>query len=66
MEYKEWSKIYTYGFILGGIIASLIVFTIFLLGYDNVIPTYGWVLMWGVIVVLFTIIAWSYFGTKKS
>ena len=66
MEYKEWSKIYTYGLVLGGIIATLIVLPIFLLSYDDVIPVYGWVLVWGVIVIIFVILAWAYLGKKKS
>jgi hypothetical protein len=64
MEYKEWSKLYAYGLVLGGIIATLIVLPIFLLGYDDILPMYGWVLVWGVIVVLCVILAWLCFRKK--
>jgi len=65
MKYKKWSKIYTYGLVLGSIVAALIVLPIFLLGYDDAIPVYSWVLLWGIIVILFVILAWLYFEKKK-
>ena len=66
MEYKEWAKIYTYGLILGGIVATLIILPIFLLGYNDIIPVYYWVLVWGVIILLFVVFAWRYFEKDKS
>jgi hypothetical protein len=64
MEYKEWNKIYAYGLIFGGIVATLIFLPVFLLGYEDFIPMYGWVLLWGVIVVLFVVLSWFYFRKK--
>jgi amino acid transporter len=65
MKYSDWSKIYSYGMVLGSIATVIIFLVLMFLGLDKILPVYVWVLVWGIIVILFVIGAW-YFLVKKK
>jgi len=65
MKYSDWSKIYSYGMILGSIATVIIFLVLMFLGLDKTFPVYIWVLAWGIIVILFIIGAWYVFVKKK-
>ncbi|MCK4364957.1 MAG: hypothetical protein KAW45_02795 [Thermoplasmatales archaeon] len=65
MKYNEFSKIYSYGMGLGSIATVIIFLSLMFLGLDKTLPVYVWVLVWGIIVILFVIGAW-YFLIKKK